>query len=363
MPDASLLAQVPALATIQPMLDDPTVTEVMVNGPDRIFVERQGTLLPAAARFPDRGTLEDLVRALAALVGKEVTAAAPLVDGRLPDGSRFNAVVAPVALEGPALTIRKFRNDVLGGADLVRVGAWDSRVASFCEACVKARLNLIVSGGSGTGKTTMLNVLSSFIPPTERIVTIEDAAEMRLSHPNVVRLESRPPSPREPGVSTRNLVINALRMRPDRILVGECRSDEALDLLLAMNTGHDGTMTTVHSNSAREALTRLESMVLLAGTELSPKIVRQYVSRAVQIVVHVARESDGRRRVAEVIEIGGMEGDVVLTQDVFRSEPGRPCMPTRTVPQCTRLMRDRGVLLPADVFSDRPAPGPTVPRR
>jgi pilus assembly protein CpaF len=363
MSAADLLAQVPSLATIQPMLDDPTVTEVMVNGPDKIFVERQGQLLPAAARFPDRATLEELVRALAAMVGKEANASSPLVDGRLPDGSRFNAVVAPVAIDGPAITIRKFRGDVMGGADLTRMGAWDSRVATFLEACVKARLNLIVSGGSGTGKTTMLNVLSSFIPAAERIVSIEDAAEMRLANPNVVRLESRPPSAKDPGISARNLVINALRMRPDRIIVGECRSDEALDLLLAMNTGHDGTMTTVHSNSAREALQRIESMVLLAGTELSAKIVRQYVSRAVQIVVHVAREGDGRRRVAEVIEIGGMEGEVVLTQDVFRSEPGRPCAPTRTVPQCTRLMRDRGVLLPADVFSDRPMPGPTVPRR
>jgi Flp pilus assembly CpaF family ATPase len=221
----------------------------------------------------------------------------------------------------------------------------------------------VVAGGSGTGKTTMLNVLSSFIPASERIVTIEDAAEMRLAHANVVRLESRPPSPKEAGVSTRSLVINALRMRPDRILVGECRSGEALDLLLAMNTGHDGTMTTVHSNSAREALQRLESMVLLAGTELSAKIVRQYVARAVQIVVQVSRETDGRRRVSEVIEVGGMEGDVVLTQDVFRSEPGRPCLPTRTVPQCTRLMRDRGVLVSPDVFSDRPYAPPPVARR
>ena len=238
----------------------------------------------------------------------------------------------------------------------MRMGAWDMRVATFLEACVKARLNLIVSGGSGTGKTTMLNVLSSFIPADERIVTIEDAAEMRLPNPNVVRLESRPPSSKDPGISARSLVINALRMRPDRIIVGECRSDEALDLLLAMNTGHDGTMTTVHSNSAREALQRLESMVLLAGTEHREDRPSVRLARR-QIVVRRARR---RRRRSRSHESAAWRAQSPA-RDVFRSDPARPCVPTRTVPSA-RLMRDREMIVPQEVFSDRPM-APRRPRR
>ena len=316
------------LGPIAPLLDDPTVTEIMVNGPERIFVERRGILerVPGA-RFESREALVGLMEAMAAAVGKSLDAAHPLVDARLSDGSRMNAVVEPVAVGGPALTIRKFSRDVLTVDDLVHAGTLDARLAAYLRSCVLARLNIVVCGGSGTGKTTLLNVLGSFVPSTERVVTIEDTAELVLPAENVVRLESRPPTASDPGVSIRSLVVNALRMRPDRILVGECRGSEAFDMLLAMNTGHEGSMTTLHASGARDALRRLESMVLMAGTEMPVAVVRQHVAGSVHVIVHVQRGQDGVRRVAEVLEVAGMEGDVILTQDAFRHDPQRGFVP------------------------------------
>ena len=312
------------LGPVGPLLDDATVTEIMVNGPERIFVERRGMLerVPGA-RFESREALVRLMQTMAAAVGKTLDATNPMVDARLSDGSRMNAVVEPVAVGGPALTIRKFSRDVLTVKDLVNAGTLDERLAAYLRSCVLARLNIVVCGGSGTGKTTLLNVLGSFVPPTERVVTIEDTAELVLPAENVVRLESRPPTASDPGVSIRSLVVNALRMRPDRILVGECRGPEAFDMLLAMNTGHEGSMTTLHASGARDALRRLESMVLMAGTEMPVAVVRQHVAGSVHAVVHVQRGQDGVRRVAEVLEVAGMESDVILTQDAFRYDPQR----------------------------------------
>ena len=351
-PRADPAAARAALGPLTPLLDDPTVSEIMVNGPERVFVERRGKIERAAVRFESVAALETLVRGLATAVGKTLGATNPFVDGRLADGSRFNAVVAPVAVDGPALTIRIAHRGGLQAADLQKSGFWDARIAAFLEACVRARLNVIVGGGSGSGKTTLLNVLGSFVPASERIVTIEDTAELHLAHDDVVRLESRPPAPGDPGVSTRALVVNALRMRPDRILIGECRASEAFDLLIAMNTGHDGSMTTVHSNSARDALQRLESMVLMAGTDMPMKVIRQYVARAIHVVVQTQRGADGVRRVVEVIELGGMEGEVILTQDVFRHAPREGFQSTRTVPQVMRTMRERGVVIPVEIFGE-----------
>ena len=309
---------------VGPLLDDPTVTEIMVNGPGAIFVERRGVLerVPGA-RFESSEALVRLMRAMAAAVGKTLDATNPMVDARLSDGSRVNAVVEPVAVGGPALTIRKFSRDVLTVDDLVNAGTLDERLAAYLRSCVLARLNLVVCGGSGTGKTTLLNVLGSFVPPSERVVTIEDTAELFLPAENVVRLESRPATASDPGVSIRSLVVNALRMRPDRILVGECRGPEAFDMLLAMNTGHEGSMTTLHASGARDGLRRLESMVLMAGTEMPVAVVRQHVAGSVHVIVHVQRGQDGVRRVAEVVEVAGMESDVILTQDAFRYDAQR----------------------------------------
>ncbi len=314
----------PLLGPIGPLLEDPGVTEIMVNGPERIFVERRGMLerVPGA-RFESREALVRLMQTMAGAVGKTLDAKNPLVDARLSDGSRMNAVVEPVAVGGPALTIRKFSRDVLTVDDLVNAGTLDARLAAYLRSCVLARLNIVVCGGSGTGKTTLLNVLGSFVPATERVVTIEDTAELVLPAENVVRLESRPPTASDPGVSIRSLVVNALRMRPDRILVGECRGSEAFDMLLAMNTGHEGSMTTLHASGGRDALRRLESMVLMAGTEMPVAVVRQHVAGSVHVIVHVQRGQDGVRRVGEVLEVAGMEGDVILTQDAFRYDPQR----------------------------------------
>ena len=356
-----------ALGPLQPLFEDAEVSEIMVNGPERIFVERQGLLTRFAGRFESTAALEAVVGRLASAANRVIDARNPYVDGSLPDGSRMNAVVAPVAVGGPAVTIRKFRPNALSGADLTRLGAWDARIATFLEACVKGRVSMLISGGTGSGKTTVLNVLGASIPTGERLVTIEDTVELRLTHENWARLESRPATPTDPGVSTRALVVNALRMRPDRILVGECRSAEAFDMLIAMNTGHDGSMTTVHANSAREALQRLESMVLMAGTDMPIKVIRQYVARAIQVVVHTQRGADGKRRVSEVIELGGMEGDVLLTQGIFQWVPGQGFQAARTVPQVTKLLRDRNVPLPSDLFSEtykpRVAGGDTAIRR
>jgi pilus assembly protein CpaF len=303
---------------LEPYLRDPDITEVMVNGFDQIYVERAGKIYSVDARFFDNAHLRRTIDKIVGRVGRRIDEASPMVDARLPDGSRVNAIIPPLAVDGCALTIRKFSADPYQVDDLVGFGTLSRAVANFLEACVLGRLNIIVSGGTGAGKTTTLNVLSAFIPGDERIITIEDAAELQLHQEHVIRLEARPPNIEGRGeVSVRDLVRNALRMRPDRIVVGEVRDAAALDMLQAMNTGHDGSISTVHSNSPRDALARIETMVLFAGYELPLKAIREQVSSAVDLVVHQARFKDGTRHITHVSEVVGMEGDIITLQDLF----------------------------------------------
>src|SRR5205807_1225715 len=308
---------------IDGLLKDPDVTEVMVNGPDRVYVERAGKLTRTGATFADDSHLRRVIEKIVAQVGRRVDEATPMVDARLPDGSRVNAIIPPLAVGGPFLTIRKFAKDPYTVQDLINFGTLSRATADFLEACVKGRLNVIVSGGTGTGKTTALNVLSSFIPEDERVVTIEDAKELQLRQDHVLALEARPPNVEGKGeVRIRDLVRNALRMRPDRIVVGECRGGEALDMLQAMNTGHDGSLTTVHSNSPRDTLSRIETMTLMAGMELPIRVIREQMASALDLVVHLSRLRDGSRRVTHISEVMGMEGDVIVLQDLYLFDYG-----------------------------------------
>jgi pilus assembly protein CpaF len=307
------------LGPLESLLHEPDITEIMVNGHANVYVERAGSIEHTEKQFVDDGQVRLVIERIIAPLGRRLDESSPMVDGRLPDGSRVNAIIAPLAIDGPTLTIRRFGTKRFGVDDLIRVGAITAPVLDFLRAAVEARLNIVVSGGTGAGKTTLLNALSSFIPKRDRIVTIEDAAELKLAQPHVVRLESRPPNLEGKGaVAIRELVRNALRMRPDRIVVGECRGGEALDMLQAMNTGHDGSLTTVHANSARDALARIETMVLMAGFDLPVRAIREQVSGAVDLVVQVARLRDGSRRVTGVSEVVGMEGDIVTMQELVR---------------------------------------------
>jgi len=308
---------------LEPFLRDPDVTEVMVNGPGSIYVERAGKLFPVEGGFTDDNHLRRTIEKIVGRVGRRVDESSPMVDARLPDGSRVNAIIAPLALDGSLLTIRKFSSDPYRVDDLVGFGTMTRAVADFLAACVNGRLNILVSGGTGAGKTTTLNVLSSFIPEDERIITIEDAAELQLDQEHVLRLEARPPNIEGRGeVTIRDLVRNALRMRPDRIVVGEVRDAAALDMLQAMNTGHDGSICTVHSNTPRDALARLETMVLMAGLDLPVRAIREQVSSAIDLIVHQTRLKDGTRRFTHVTEVAGMEGDVITLQDIFLFDHG-----------------------------------------
>jgi pilus assembly protein CpaF len=303
---------------LEPYLRDPDVSEIMVNGHDQMYVERSGRLYAVDAGFTDEGHLRRTIDKIVARVGRRVDEASPMVDARLPDGSRVNAVVPPIALDGSLLTIRKFAADPFTADDLIAFGTLTSPVAALLRACVLGRLNIVISGGTGSGKTTTLNVLSSFVPADERIVTIEDAAELQLRQAHVLRLESRPQNLEGRGeIAIRDLVRNTLRMRPDRIIIGEVRDGAALDMLQAMNTGHEGSITTVHANSPRDALSRMETMVLMAGVELPERAVREQMASAIDLIVHQSRLKDGTRRITHITEVVGMEGDVITLQDVF----------------------------------------------
>ena len=306
------------LGPLEPLLEDPEISEIMVNGPYQVYVERRGKIELAATRFKDNLHVMNVINRIVSLVGRHIDEASPMVDARLKDGSRFNAIIPPLALNGPTVTIRKFFKNPLTSSNLIKFNSVSPKMMSFLEACVKGKMNIIVSGGTGSGKTTLLNVLSGFIPDNERIITIEDSAELQLRQDHVVTLESRPANLEGKGqITIRNLVVNALRMRPDRIIVGEVRSAETLDMLQAMNTGHDGSMTTAHANSPRELTSRLETMILMTGVEIPIKAIRQQIAGGLNIIVHQSRLQDGSRKVVNISEIVGMEGDTILLQDIF----------------------------------------------
>ncbi|HEX6685090.1 MAG TPA: CpaF family protein [Candidatus Limnocylindrales bacterium] len=347
---------------IEPLLRDPEITEIMVNAWDRIYVERFGHLHAMDAAFMDEAHLRRVIDKIVSRVGRHVDEASPMVDARLPDGSRVNAVVPPIALDGAALTIRKFAANPFTADDLIRFGTLTPQVAALLHACVQGRLDIIVSGGTGTGKTTLLNVVSGFLPPDERIVTIEDSAELRLAQEHVLRMEYRPPNIEGRGeITIRDLVRNALRMRPDRIVVGEVRDGAALDMLQAMNTGHDGSLTTVHANSPRDSLSRIETMVLMAGMDLPVRAIREQIASAVDVVIQLTRLRDGTRRITQITEVTGMEGEVVTMQDLFafdfragQDQYGRHQGGLRSTglrPRFVDTLADHGITVPPEIFA------------
>ena len=314
-----ILDELTGFGPIQPLLDDPDISEVMVNGPKKIFVEKKGKLTRSPVTFDDDDHVMRIIDRIILPLGRRVDADSPTVDARLPDGSRVNAVIRPVSIDGPSITIRKFKKDKLSIDQLIQYDSLNKNMAEFIRACVLAHLNIVISGGTGSGKTTLLNVLSSFIPEEERIITIEDAAELQLQQDHVLRMETKTANVDGRGsVSIRDLVRNSLRMRPDRIVVGECRGGEALDMLQAMNTGHDGSLTTLHANTPRDALSRLETMVLMSGMDLPLKVVRQQISSAVDLIIQQSRLKDGSRKVTAITEVVGMEGDTVVLTDIFK---------------------------------------------
>jgi pilus assembly protein CpaF len=354
-----LAADVIGFGPIEPLLNDPTVSEVMVNGPRRIYFERKGRLLLSDVQFDDDDHVRRVIDRIVSPLGRHVDEASPIVDARLPDGSRVNVVIPPISLVGPTITIRKFTKEKLRVDDLIRFGSVTPEIADFLRACVVARLNIVISGGTGSGKTTLLNVLSNFIPDDERIVSIEDSAELQLAKDHWIRLETRPANIEGTGaVTARDCMKSTLRMRPDRVIVGECRGGEALDMLQAMNTGHDGSLTTGHANTPRDMLSRLETMVLMAGMDLPVRAIREQISSAVDVIVQQSRMRDGSRKVTHITEVQGMEGDKVTLQDVFLFEQeafenGRllgHIKPTGVRPKFMPKIEDAGIQLPPSIF-------------
>ena len=357
---------------IQSLLDDDDVSEIMVNGPKKVFVEKKGKLTKTNVTFDDDDHVLRIIDRIILPLGRHVDADSPTVDARLPDGSRVNAVVRPVAIDGPSITIRKFAKDKLQAEDLINFGSLTRPMADFLQACVKARFNIIISGGTGSGKTTLLNVMSGFIPENERIITIEDAAELQLQQDHVMRMETKvADADGLHAVSIRELVKNSLRMRPDRIVVGEVRGGEALDMLQAMNTGHDGSLTTVHANTPRDAISRIETLVLMAGMDLPLKVVRQQVSSAVDLIVQQTRLKDGQRKVTAVTEVAGMEGDIIVLSDIFKfnqtgvTTEGKvlgEVNATGIRPNFTPRLIAAGFNLSADVFAPKASPNQNTRR-
>ncbi|MEY2462442.1 MAG: pilus assembly protein CpaF, partial [Acidimicrobiaceae bacterium] len=355
-----MIADTLGYGPLDPLLQDETITEIMCNSFDDIWVEREGRIENTDLAFTDDIQYRQVIEKIVSAVGRRVDESSPMVDARLPDGSRVNAIIPPLAIHGSVLTIRKFSTDPYTAKDLVNFGTYTLDLVTVMEACVRAKLNILVSGGTGTGKTTNLNVLSSFIPDGERVITIEDSAELQLQQPHVINLEARPANAEGSGeVRIRDLVKNALRMRPDRIIVGEVRAGEALDMLQAMNTGHEGSMTTVHANTARDALSRLETMVLMAGFELPVKAIREQVASALDLIMQVDRMPDGRRVVTSLTELQGLEGETILLQDIFKyrftpgTERGKPAgelVATGLRPKFMEKLIEREIELPASAF-------------
>ncbi|MCC6612173.1 MAG: CpaF family protein [Anaerolineae bacterium] len=355
----SIVADILGFGPLEPLLADETITEIMVNGPKNVFIERAGNIYRANVSFEDDDHVMRILDRIVAPLGRRIDESSPLVDARLPDGSRVNAVIRPVSLVGPTITIRKFFKRPLTVEDLISKGSLTKEIIEFMRSCIISRLNIIVSGGTGSGKTTLLNILSGFIPDNERIVTIENAAELQLRQEHVVTLESRPPNIEGKGqITIQDLVVNSLRMRPDRIVVGECRGGEALDMLQAMNTGHDGSLTTLHSNSPRDTIARLEVMCLMAGMDLPVRAIREQIASAVDLICHQERMRDGSRKVVKVTEVQGMEGDMITMSDIFEFEQtgveggkiiGR-IRPTGIRPRFIDRIEAAGIYLPPSVF-------------
>jgi len=355
-----LLDEIIGFGPITALLADNTVTEIMVNGPNHVYIEKNGKLVLTDAKFKNDNHVMHVIKKIVAPIGRRIDESSPMVDARLPNGSRVNAIIPPLAIDGPSITIRKFSEDPFKVADLVNFGTLSAKMAELLKYCVEGRLNIVVSGGTGSGKTTTLNVLSSFIPEDERILTIEDAAELQLSQTHVVRLETRPANVEGKGeVSIRDLVKNSLRMRPDRIIVGEVRSGETLDMLQAMNTGHDGSLTTGHANSPRDMLSRIETMVLMSGMNLPIKAIRDQAASAIDLIIQQSRLMDGSRKITHITEVQGMEGDVIILQDIYKFEQrgldnkGKvkgEFVSTGIMPRFVNKLKEKGITVPPDLF-------------